>query len=359
MRAVMHAFVGCFTSAQRHGLGRGIRSYAVDTDTGRWTEVQVVEATNPSFLLIDRSRLVLYAVHGDEEAVSAFRIDAHSGELSALGFASTQGRNPVHLALDPSARFLVVANLTGSVAVLPIAPDGRLCEASCRIEPSGQCGPHRKKQSGSRPHGVRFHAASETVFIADRGFDCVHQYRLEMVSGTLLPIDPPASLLRPGAGPRHVEWHPTLAVAYVVNEIDSTLTVCRVESLPTRLRPVQILPTAPDSYTGESNAAEVMLCASGRFLYVSNRGHDSIGVFAVGEDGRLRAVDWSVTEGHWPRHFALDSGRRLMFAANEKSHSIVGFRVDADSGRLSRFGPRIDTGSPTCIALLDRAAPRP
>lgn len=355
--ASFHVYVGCRTSRERNARGEGLNLYRMDAATGTWTHLQLLPGLeNPSFLAFARTRPVLYAVHGDREQVSAFRIEAATGRLSHLNTAATGGRNPVHLVPTPDDRFLVVANhLTSTVALLRLDPgSGAVGEIADLLTMPGEPGPHRTQQALAKPHQVEPDPAGRFILVPDKGADQSVTLRVDADAARLEIVATLAQ--REGSGSRHIAFTPDARFAYVLNELASSLLACRYDAARGTLQPFQLLPSLPDNCTGHSHAAEVAVSADGRFLYASNRGHDSIGVFAIdGASGRLAPVQWVPSGGVTPRFFALDPTGRFLFAANEESDDIVSFRVDAATGRLTPTGQVIPTGSPVCI--LFRAAP--
>lgn len=356
--APMFAYVGSFTSKERKARGDGINVYRVDPASGGWTHVQLVpDLVNPSFLTLDRRQRVLYSVHADLTEVSAFAVDHESGKLSALNRQSMGGKNPVHLAIDPSGRFLVTANYSaGTVAVLPIETQGALGPMTDSVALPGDPGPHRTEQASSHPHDVPFDPAGRFILVPDKGLDRIFVFRLD-AAGKLVANDPPNVKARTGAGPRHIAFHPTLPIAYVINELDSTVTTYGYDAARGALTPQQIVPTVPTSFTGNNTGSEIAVAPSGKFVYGSNRGHDSIVAFAVDQaSGWLSPVGWEATQGKTPRFFALDPRGNFLYAANEAGDTIVTFRVDAASGKLAPTGQIVQNASPVCI-VFSGAAP--
>ena len=350
----MLAYVGSYTTEQRQGRGTGIEVYRIDPRSGEWTLEQTVpDLVNPSFLALDRRRRVLYAAHGDEDYASAFAIDDATGQLTPLNRQSTGGRNGVHLAVDATNRFLVVGNYaSGTVAVLPVAADGSLEPLSDLMPLTGTPGPDPVQQTSSHPHDVPFDRSGRYVVVPDKGFDRVFVFRLDGASGTLVAGDPPWVVARPGAAPRHADFHPTAPYAYVNNEMDSTVTTYRFEPERGILQPLQTISTVPPGFAGENTTAEIAVAPSGRFVYVSNRGHDSVATFAVeASSGRLEPRGWEPAQGKTPRFFALDPAGTGLYVANQNSDTIVAFRVDPDTGALTPTGQVVKTGSPSSIVF--------
>jgi 6-phosphogluconolactonase len=349
----MFAYVGSFTTAKRKARGDGIHVYRVDAATGAWTHVQHVgDLENPSYLALSPDRRFLYAVHGDADHATAFALDRETGFARMLNRAATGGPNGVRQAVDPTGRFLVVANYAGgSVAVLAIAPDGSLEDQHQLVALPGRPGPHPTEQASSHPHDVVFDPAGRFVLVPDKGLDRVFVFGFERAHGRL--ADTPGSVAaRPGAGPRHLAFHPTLAIVWVLNELDSTVATHRWDAERGTLEPVQVVSTLPADFSGASTSAEIAVTPDGRHVYCSNRGHDSIAIYAADAgDGTLTARGWQPTLGHGPRFIGLDPAGRFLHAANEQSDSVILFRVDAGSGRLAATGQAIAIGSPVAVVL--------
>ena len=346
----IYAYVGCRTTKERNARGEGINVYRVDPSSGAWTHVQLVgNLVNPSFLAFDRQQNFIYSVHGDFSEVSAFKINKQTGELSFLNRQSTEGKNPVHLVVDPTNRFLVVSNYaTGTLALLPIQTDGTLGPVKDLVKLPGNPGPHKVEQTISHPHHNPLDPAERFIITPDKGLDKIFTFRVDAESGKL--IAGPSVETRETSGPRHVVFHPNKTYAYVINELDSTVTLYRYKAERGELEAVQILTTLPATFPGNNRASEIAVSTSGRFLYASNRGHDSIAIYAVDQaTGMLTSVGWESTRGKNPRFFSLDPSGAFLYAANENSDTIVTFRVDPTAGTLSPTGQVIKTGSPVCI----------
>ncbi|ARP83381.1 hemagglutinin [Bordetella genomosp. 8] len=352
-------YVGCRTSRERNARGHGITAWHRDPVTGALSlEQEVVDLVNPSYLALGPlpatgSGRVLYAVHGDASEISAFRVDPDTGRLAFLNRQGTEGRNPVHLAIAPRGTHIVVSNhATGTLAVLPLAGDGTLLPVSQLVSLPGEPGPHRIEQKHAKPHFNPFVPGGDGLIVPDKGLDRIFAFRL--IDGRLTPAAAPCVVAREGAGPRHIAFHPTAPWAYVVNELDSTVTAYRHDAGTGGLAPFQILSTLPDSYTGNSRAAAIVVDATGRHLYASNRGDDSIALFAIdAASGRLRYLRAWATGGRTPRFFTLDPAGRYLYAANEDSDTIVAFHVDPGTGELADAGVVAATGSPVCMVFGD------
>lgn len=346
----MYAYVGSRTTRERNARGDGITVYRLDQQAGTLEQVQVLgDLVNPSYLILNRAGDRLYSVHGDRSEISAFSVDTLSGKLTLLNRQSCEGNNPVHLALDPSERFLVVSNhISSSLAVLNVGVDGSLGSVNQLLTLEGPLGPHRVEQPFAKPHFNPFDASGQFVLVPDKGLDRVFSYRF--ADGLLQPAEQPFVATREGAGPRHIVMHPKAAFAYVVNELDSSVTTYRFDPNSGALQPLQVLPSLPASYTGNSRASAIDIDRSGRFLYASNRGYDSIAVFAIDQSsGLLNQVECVASAGKTPRFFTLTPNQRFLFALNEDSDSLVSFAVDPHSGALTKTGFSASTGSPVCM----------
>lgn len=346
------AYVGARTTRERNARGNGLNVYRVPTGGGESQHLQLLpELVNPSFLAFDRTRQFLYAVHGDLSDISAFAIDTNTGLLTPLNRQSTEGKKPVHLAIDPTNRFVVVANhITSTLALLPRNDDGSLGQVLHLANIKGRIGPHRSEQPFAKPHQVEFDPSGRFIIVPDKGLDCVFTYRIDAVARSLVEVAVVAA--REGSGPRHVAFHRTGTLAYVINELDSTVTAYRFDATNGTLEPFQIVSSLPDTFIGNSRASEIAVTVDGRFVYASNRGFDSIGAFEIDQiTGRLSPVGWSQTNGKTPRFFTLDRNDGELLVANEDSDTIVRFARDAHSGRIDQGGVVARVGSPTCILL--------
>lgn len=348
----MFAYVGSRTTRERNARGDGISVYHCDSTTGSLDLVQVHgDLVNPSFLTLNKEGDRLYAVHGDGEDISAFTVDRITGKIALLNRQGTQGKNPVHLALDPSERFVVVSNhITSSLAVLPIEADGSLGVLTQLVKIEGTPGPHRKEQPFAKPHFNPFDPSGRFVIVPDKGLDMVFSFRFS--EGRLAPAQMPEMLARETSGPRHIAFHPSQPWAYVVNELDSTVTACTLDAGTGALQPFQIVSGLSDRYTGNNRASEIEVHPNGRTLYASNRGEDTIAVLVIDPDtGRVQLVQSMPCGGQTPRFFALTPDGRFMHVLNEDSDSIVTLAVDAQTGMLSATGQTLHCGSPVCMVF--------
>lgn len=349
----MLAYVGGYTSKDRNGRGDGINVYRIDEGSGAWSHVQRLgDLVNPSWLTLDRRRPILYSAHGQEQEATAYSIDPASGRLAVLNRQPTQGKNGVRLGIEGSDRYLVCANYSsGTVAVLPIEPDGSLGALRDLVPLTGKTGPHPTEQTSAHPHDVAFDPRGRFCLIPDKGLDAIFVFRVDE-GGKLVPGAPASVASRPGAGPRHAGFHPTAPFAFVLNELDSTLTAYRFDAETGALEPRQTLTTLPPGFSGRNTTSEIAIAPSGRFVYASNRGHDSVVVFAVDATaGTLSPVAWEPTQGKTPRFIGLDPAGATLYAANQDSDTIVAFHVDRQSGTLTPTGNVVAVGSPSTIVF--------
>lgn len=347
----MFAYVGGYTTADRDGRGNGINVYQVDPVRGAWQHLQTVGGLeNPSLFTLNKAGTRLYTVHGGRRLLSAFAIDRGTGRLTLLNQIDPQGDNPVDSALDPTERFLVVANYgSGAVAVVPLGDDGSLLPVSQLVTLQGRPGPHPKEQTSSHPHAVIFDPTGRFVIVPDKGFDRTFLFRLQ--DGTLTPTLQGHAASAPGAAPRHATFHPSLPVLYVNNELDSTVTVFAWAKAGVTEK--QVISTVPSDYTGRNTTAEIAASPDGRHLYVSNRGQDSIARFDITPgSGLLTYAGHVSTGGERPRFFTLDPAARHLYAANQDSDSIVCFHIDRQTGSLIPTGVTVEIGSPSAISFL-------
>ena len=336
---------------------KGIYAYRFRPSSGLLTAIGLVaEAPNPSFLALSPNRHYLYAVNwkGSEtvkgNTVSAYSVDGHTGKLTFLNKVESRGEMPTHLAVDASGRMLLAVNYgSGSVAAFAIANDGRLSEARSFDQHAGSS-VVKDRQDGPHAHAVVMSADNRFALVADLGLDEIFSYRLDPAKAAFTPNNPPFTKVSPGAGPRHLAFHPDGKMLYANNEINSTVTVFGYDSAGGGLKEVQTASTLPPGFSRSNSTAEIQTDKAGRFLYVSNRGHDSIAVFAIDPaKGTLTPVEHVSTEGKTPRNFSLDPTGGYLFAANENSGTVVLFRVDAKTGCLKPAGKVLDVPSPSCV----------
>ena len=350
-------YVGTYTQ----GDSEGIYTYRLDMSTGALQPANdPVAIADPSFLAIDSRRRYLYSVgeEGDPDSgstgsVSAFSISAEDGRLRYLNTQPSGGDLPCHLSVDATDRQLLVANYKGgSVAILPIGSGGELGEPTDVPRHAGT-GPDPERQERPHPHSINVDPTNRFAFVPDLGTDRVVAYRLDLVLGRLVPEDGLAVTLGAGAGPRHFDFHPNGKYAYAVNELDSTVTAFSYDGPTGTLAELHTVSTLPEGFGGTNYPADVHVAPSGRFLYGSNRGHDSIAIFTIDQDtGRLAAVGHESTRGQFPRNFAIDPTGTFLLVANEHTDDIVSFRIDGETGLMKATGHVTKVPSPVCLKLV-------
>ena len=343
-------YAGTYTSS---GKSEGIYIYRMDHFTGELKRAGSVKSENPSFLATDSRKRFLYAVNEKTAGtVSSFRIDPNTGQLSFLNQQPSEGADPCHLTIDQRRKSVLVANYTsGNVAVLPIQRDGSL-SAAVDVEQHEGSGP-REQQKGPHAHCIKLDHLNRYAFAADLGIDKVLIYRFDSRTGKLAPAKQPSATVHSGAGPRHLALHPNGKYLYVINELDSSLTTFKYNSSNGTLTAFETVSTLPRDFSGTSYCADVHVSSAGRFLYGSNRGHNSIVVFAIDpRTGRLKLVEHVSTEGKWPRNFTIDPSERFLLVANQHTDNLVVFRIDPQSGRLTPASQSVEIPVPVCLQFL-------
>jgi 6-phosphogluconolactonase len=344
-------YVGTYTESTR---SEGIYLVRMDRRSGELLRVGAVNAgANPSFLTIHPNGRALYAVNELETGmVSAFAIETATGALTRLNDQPSEGGAPCFVSVDRSGRALLVANYAGgSVALLPIQPNGALAPAHV-VQHTGT-GPNAERQEAPHAHCILPDSSNRFVLVADLGADRVFVYRLDLDKKSLRHVEPGYAVMRPGAGPRHIAFHPKLPLVFVANELDSTVATLRFDSARGALTVLDARSTVPAEWTGTNYPADIHVEPHGRTLYVSNRGHNSIAVFSVAESTGALALDQVVsTDGDWPRNFSLHPSGRWLLVANQRSDSVVVFGCDPENGRLTPTPQRIAIPSPVCLQFL-------
>lgn len=354
----MWVYVGTYTGAK----SKGIYLFELNTATGALTPSGVAaEIPSPSFLALAPNKRFLYAANEvpnfagkSSGAVSAFAIDAATGKLTALNQQGSGGPGPCHLVVDASGKNVLVANYSGgSVAVLPVESDGRLRPASSFIQHTGSSvNPDRQKEPHA--HSINVDKANRFAVAADLGLDKLFVYQFDYQAGTLKPNDPPFTAIAPGSGPRHFAFHPSAPAAYVINEIQMTVTALAYDAAKGTLKELQTISTWPADATRKGGStAEVQVHPSGKFLYGSNRGNHSIAVFAIDPVRyTLTLVEHQSTKGRTPRNFGIDPTGQFLLAANQDTDNITVFRIDQKTGKLFQAGAPVDAPMPVCIKFL-------
>ncbi len=346
-------YIGTYTRAD----SKGIYAFRLGADGKLAALGLMAETANPPFLALDARERFLYSVgeitkpDGQKVgAVNAFAIDPATHKLTLINQVSARGAGPCFVGLDRAGKNVLVTNYTsGSVAVLPIRPDGGLTEASAFVQHSG-ASVNPERQQGPHAHSVNLSPDNRFAIVADLGLDELLVYRFDAEQGTLVPTDPPFARLAPGAGPRHFAFHPDGKHAFVINELSSTVTAFDYDARAGRFKELQTVTTLPQGFVGQNAPSEVAVHPSGKFLYGANRGHDSIAVFAIAADkGTLTPIEIVPCGGKVPRHFGIDPTGRHLIVANQGSSQIVHFRIDPKTGRLTPSGQVFDVSMPSCV----------
>ena len=357
----MLVYFGTYTGEK--STSKGIYVSRLEGASGVLTAPELVaETANPSYLAVHPAGKWVYAANevrsfGDKEtgSVSAFAVDGATGRLSALNQESSGGRGAVHLIVDKAGHNVLVANYGGgSAAVLPIAPDGALKPATAFVQHTGS-GFDKRRQSAPRAHSINLDPGNRFVYVPDLGLDKVMIYRFDGERGTMVANDPPFAQMRPGDGPRHFAFHPEGRFAYVINEMGLTITAFAADPQRGALSEVETVSTLRFGESAQEgfSTADVQVHPSGRFLYGSNRGHDTIVAFEIDrKSGKLRYVEHEPTQGNGPRAFGIDPTGRYLLAANQRSDSVVVFSIDAQTGRLTPTGHKITLGQPACVKFM-------
>ena len=358
-------YVGTYTQKTQ---SKGIYAFKFDADTGKLTpQGLAAESVNPSFVAVHPSGKYLYAVNeaavtddGKHGGVSAFAIDPQTGKLTFLNEVSSLGVDPCFISFDKTGKFALVANYSsGDVAVFPVLEDGKVGKAAAFLKDEGKLGPNTKRQEGPHAHFIETSANNHFAYVSDLGLDRILIYKFDQTKGTLERADSNASdsfsaVLAPGTGPRHLVFSGNGDFMYVLGEMGSTVTVIANVSRE-RYRAVQSISTLPPKFSGRNDAAEIVLHPSGKFLYTSNRGEDTIAIFSVDQKtGKLTHIRNVPTGGKEPRHFTLDPSGKFLLAENQLSDSIKVFRVDPATGNLSPLPETASVPSPICLVFLNQ-----
>jgi 6-phosphogluconolactonase len=349
------AFIGSYTKDDGETEHRkaGIYTCQVSEDGQLTLLLSNPAGLNPSFLALHPTRPLLYAVNELEaNAASAFVINPQTGGLTLLNSQPTGGVWPCQASVDPSGRWLMVANYkSGSLTVFPILADGQLGPASDYVEQQGVHGPDDRQES-AHAHMIKFDPSGRFVLASDLGLDRVFIYHLDGEQGRLEAAAPAEVVMPPASGPRHFVFHPGGHLLYLANELDSTVTACEWDSQSGILGPFQKLSTLPGGYDGANAVADIHLHPSGRFLYVSNRGHDSLAIFSVDPNsGMLESIGHTLSGGITPRGFEVDPAGYFILVANQNSDNVVSLRIDPGSGLLSASGYVLVLPHPACVVF--------
>lgn len=352
------AYVGTYTAKTS---SKGIYAYRFDSEKGQLSSIGVAsETADPSFLAVHPNGNFLYAVNeidnfngGKSGAVSSFAIDVKTGALKFLNQVSTRGAGPCHVSLDKTGAFVLVANYDGgSIASFPVHDDGSLGTARGFVQHSGS-GPNKERQEGPHAHWIGTSPDNRFALAVDLGLDEVIVYGFDAFKGIFTPMLSGFAKVKAGAGPRHLAFHPSNKFVYVLNEMDASVTVFSYQPKNAAFSAVQTISALPKDYSGPKQAAEIAVHPSGKFLYASNRGHDSIAIFAVDQTkGTLKSLGQVLTGGKTPRHFAIDPTGMFLLAENQESNNIVIFHIDPATGSLTPTGQTIEVPSPVCLTFV-------
>jgi 6-phosphogluconolactonase len=348
------AYVGTYTAKTN---SKGIYQFEFDPATGKMSAAQVAgETKDPSWVVVHPNGRFLYSVNetGKPSTVSAFAIERKSGKLGLLNQVPALGEDPCYLSFDNTGKFLFVANYTsGNVVVFPILADGKLGEHTALQQDNGTLGPNKERQEAPHAHFIMPSRHNRFVYVSDLGVDRVLIYKFDSAKGSLEPAPENSwASLKPGTGPRHVVFSKNGKFMYVVGEMASAVTVFSNKNQET-FHSIQTVPMLPAGFSGRNDAAEIEIHLSGKFLYASNRGHDSTVVYSIdAKTGMLKQIEDVPTGGKEPRHFVTDPTGHFLLAENQLSDTIVEFRIDPSSGKLTPTGETVSVPSPVCITFL-------
>ena len=351
-----------FASAFAKGTDAGIHAYQLDTKSGSLKQIQrTTEVEHPFFFALSPDQKFLYSIHAPgqfggktNEQVAAFEIQGKSGGLKLLNRQSALGTAACYLDVDKTGKTVVVANYsTGSVASFPVRADGSLGEAATFVQHVGSS-VNKSRQEGPHAHCFVISPDNRFAFAADLGLDQVLAYKLDPGTAKISPNSQPFARTPPGAGPRHLTFHPNGRHVYVINELDNSMTVYNYQTDSGYLIEQQTISTLPKDFSGTSYCADVKATPNGRFLYGTNRGHDSLAVYRIGSDGRLTTVEITPSLGKGPQNLAITPDGELLLCANMPGNNLVVFRIDGDSGKLTAVGSPVSIPSPSCIMILGK-----
>jgi 6-phosphogluconolactonase len=366
--AKMRVYVGTYTDPILFGTGeifqgkgKGIYCYDLDPSTGQLTHTGTTTGvTNPSYLTFDPAHRFLYAVNElktfENEAtgtLSSFSVDSATGRLTFINRKPTRGTDPCHAIISRDGRLVFVTNfMSGSVCVFSVARDGSLEKASDFVQHVGSS-LDPKRQSGPHTHSTVLDSTGTFALVPDLGLDKVMVYQIDAEHGKLKLASHPWAASKPGAGPRHVAFHPNGGFVYVINELNCTIAAYSFNAKTAEMKELQIVPTLPAGYIGSNSCADLQITPSGAWLYGSNRGHDSIVIYKVnGQTGKLDYVGHEPTQGKNPRSFGLDPRGDLLIVANQSSSNLVPFRVNPKTGGLQATGAVVEVPTPVCVKII-------
>jgi len=347
-------FVGTYTTKTE---SKGIYAYGFDSDTGKLTPKGVAaETRDPSWVAVHPSGKFLYVANeaGKASTISAFAIDAKSEKLTLLNQLPALGEDPCYLSFDKTGKYVFAANYTsGNVVVFPIGDDGKLGAATANFHDGGKLGPNKERQGGPHAHWIETSPDNRFALVADLGLDEVLVYKFDASNGTLTPNEPAFAGLKAGSGPRHLAFHPKGKFVFAVSELSSTATSFEYNAKKGTLKEIGTASTLPPGFSGRNDVAEAAVHPKGKFLYVSNRGNDSIAILSIDPaKGTLAPVGGIPTGGKEPRHLAIDPSGKYLLAENQFSNNIVVFKIDPATGGLTLTGQVVEVPSPVNIVFL-------
>lgn len=356
-------YVGTYTMKMGHvdGKADGILVYKLNKETGELTfSSKIDDIVNPAFLDIDPQNRFLYAANeiGDFDGtngggLSAFAINPATGSLRLLNQQPTNGAYPCHVNIDKTGKYVYAANYGGgSITVFPIQKDGSVGPASDLVKHEGSS-VNKSRQEAPHAHSLMIDAANQVAYAADLGIDKVMMYRLDLENGTLKPNSQPYLEVAAGAGPRHSDFHPNGKYFYVINELNNTISVFAANEKSAELGEIQTITTLPSDFEGGNSTADIHVHPSGKFLYGSNRGHNSIAVFSIDEtSGKLSPVEHESTQGDTPRNFTIDPSGKFLLAANQDTDTVVSFWIHQETGELISTGHMAEIPTPVCLKII-------
>jgi 6-phosphogluconolactonase len=349
-------YVGTYTGP----ASKGIYAFRFDPQSGQAKPIGLTaETANPSFLAADEKGSHLYAVNEISDyqgqksgAVSAFTIDHATGKLTFLNQVSSHGAGPCYISVDNSGKFVLVANYdSGTVASFPILANGKLGEAAAVVQHSGH-GADRERQEGPHAHEIETSKDNRFAIAADLGLDKLLVYKFNAKTGALQPNQPPFAQLDPASGPRHFSFTPDGRFAYVLAEMRSAVTGFAYDAKAGSFQKLDTVSSLPPDFKGHNDSAEIAVSPSGKFVYASNRGSDTIAVLSIAHDGKLAPVEYAPTQGKTPRGFGIDPTGSYLLVGNQESNNIVVFRIDGKSGQLKPTGQILDVPTPVAVKFV-------
>jgi 6-phosphogluconolactonase len=345
------AYVGTYTRPNR---SKGIYAYKFDAKTGKFTSIGVAaETPNPSFVVVHpNGKFVFAANEGNPPTVSAFAVEAGTGMLKPLNSVNSKGSGPCHLAIDRTGKWLFVANYnSGSAASFPIAADGSLGEAVSVVQHAGSSA-NPQRQRGPHAHEVVVSSDNKFVFVPDLGLDKVMIYKFDPAKGSLTANEPDSAKIAPGSGPRHLAFAPNGKFVYLMTEMTSSVVAFSYDVKQGSFKEMQTYPAVPADFTGQKSGAEIAVHPNGKFLYASNRNHNSITEFTIDAKGALALAGNVPSQGKTPRHFAIDPTGAFLIVENQDTDNVVVFKIDQKTGALTPTGDVLEVSQPVAVAFL-------